>query len=115
MPSEDEEEFRDTEEEVREVLGKAISCLPEIINLDPEPRQVDLDEEASIASFMSTTCGCHGRQGIWALFCKVYINPCFLSCSKLRNSELGLAVMGQLLAGMATTSTARTTHHSTQL
>ena len=62
MPSEDEEEFRDTQEEVREVLGKAISCLPEIINLDPEPRQVDLDEEASITSFMSTTCGCHGRQ-----------------------------------------------------
>ena len=62
MPSEDEEEFRDTEEEVREVLGKAINCLPEIINLDPEPRQVDLDEEASIASFMSTTCGCHGGE-----------------------------------------------------
>ena len=60
MPSEDEEEFRDTEKEVREVLGKAISCLSEIINLDPEPRQVDLDEEASIASFMSTTCACHG-------------------------------------------------------
>ena len=61
MPSEDEEKFRDTEE-VREVLGKAINCLPEIINLDPEPRQVDLDEEASIASFMSTTFGCHGGE-----------------------------------------------------
>ena len=82
MPSEDEEEFRDTEEEVREVLGKAISCLPEIINLDPEPRQVDLDKEASIASFMSTTCGCHSG-GIWALLCKVYINPCSL-CSGIR-------------------------------
>ena len=100
------------------MLGKAISCLPEIINLDPEPRQVDLDEEASIASFMATTCGCHGRQAYGpcsAWFTSTYVLSVRASCSELSHSELDLAVMGQLLAGMATTSTARTTHHSTQL
>ena len=43
MPSEDEEEFRDTEEE----LGKTISCPPEIINLDPEPRQSLLSHQSN--------------------------------------------------------------------
>ena len=55
---EDEEgDFIDTEERVREVVATATSTVTDVDII--EDRQLDSDEQDAVCSFVTATCGCN--------------------------------------------------------
>ena len=70
-----------------------------------EDRQLDSDEQDSVCSFVTATCGCNkgskSRQ-CSQKFTADYILSVRASCAELAGHELDMAIMGQLLACMNT-------------
>ena len=110
---EDEEgDFIDTEERVREVVATATSTVTDVDII--EDRQLDSDEQDAVCSFVTATCGCNKgskSRPCSQKFTADYILSVRASCAELARHELDMAVMGQLLACMNTQPAIGPSHH----
>ena len=68
--------------------------------------QSDIDEREAVSNFVRLGCGCSkvNKQPCSYQFSPEYVASMRESCAELSHSELDMAVMGHLLAGMNTSS-----------
>ena len=79
--------------------------------MEIEHRQLDIDESATVTVMMTATCGCHkgaASRPCSSQFLVDHFTAVRASCSELTRSELDMAIMGQLMAGMNNDQTTNT-------
>ena len=94
----------DTEERVREAMASLHTAACEI-TITSLP--TDIEEGETTSSFMASECGCSKVNGkpCSKQFSLEYVASVRATCAELSHSELDMAVMGQLMAGMNTSPT----------
>lgn len=93
----------DTEERVREALA-GVHTADDQVTVSSLP--TDVDERNLVSSFMESGCGCIKVNGgsCSQQFSLQHVTSVRESCVELSHNELDLAIMGQLVAGMNTSS-----------
>lgn len=92
-----------TDERVREAM-EGLHTLTDEVTITSLP--TDVAEKERVSGFMTSGCGCNKRCS--QQFSLEYVTAVRASCAELSHCELDMAILGQLMAGMNSSSTVST-------